>query len=186
MKLLLYCTKGKEILWWNKKFDKGYQFFMDGKYNRLLDECPDFLLNGKIVGECDYEVSEIEFKQAFYLNGPLYITKRKEPFKYYSYIDLLKASCLQDNEMLKYLGNKNGYAIHIKNLDIWNTPRSLERMGVKSSIKNMTRALTLRVVGQTVERFIIIPVHPELLCKILNGECTIIVKKKVLRGMYGN
>ncbi len=33
---------------------------------------------------------------------------------------------------------------------------------------------------------ILIPVHPELLCKILNGECTIIVKKNILKGMIEN
>lgn len=193
MKLLLYCTKGKPLFLTYGDCDHGdYATYFeeyvcdnryyDYEYDDKVIEPKDFL-NGKIVGECDFEVSEIEFKQAFYLNGPLYITKRKEPFKYFSYIDLLKESCLQDNEMLKYLGNKNGKAIHIKNLIVWNTPKSLERMGVKNSIKNMTRALALRVAGFTVERFIIIPVKPELMCKILNGECTIIVKKKVLKEM---
>jgi len=46
----------------------------------------------------------------------------------YGYCSLLKASCLNDNEIMRYLGNKegqSGYAIHISKLEVFDTPRIL-------------------------------------------------------------
>ena len=57
-KLLLYCTKAKkqkDLLWSNNL----KHFFLDGAYNRLIDNLPAYLLNGKIVAECDFEVEQI-------------------------------------------------------------------------------------------------------------------------------
>lgn len=217
MKLLLYCTKAKPYLVYGctNKYTMSYGY--DVTYSEEIKNNLD-CFNGKIVGECDFEVSEIEFKQAFYLNGPLYITKRKEPFKYFSYIDLLKESCLQDNEMLKYLGNKNGKAIHIKNLHVFDEPKELSEYSknvehckcdeclenCKKYCKyyyaknNITQTINtgcikyallykapqnMMYVFDNEEKKILISIRPEWLCKILNGEKTIEVRKKVLKEM---
>ena len=191
MKLLLYCTKGKPYLVYGctNKYIMSYGY--DTTYSEEIKNNLD-CFNGEIVGECDYEVSEIELKQAFYLNGSLYITKRKEPFKYYSYIDLLKASCLQDNEMLKYLGNKDGKAIHIKNLHIFDEPRELNyyyhnARKLEKAPQNMMRVQELIKSdykgAYLVKDYVLISIRPEWLCKILNGEKKIEVRKKVLKEM---
>ena len=187
-KLLLYCTKSKkQLVKWEK--------YMYGE-NRKSDKFNS--LNGKIVGECDYEVSEVELKYAAYF-GPLYITKRENPFKYFSHTDLLKASCMQDNEILMYLRNNNGYAIHIKNLRIFDEPKELNEVYSIHNVGGMLLTDKLKKAPQNMQRIslkeweygtynpndiaILMSIYPEWLCKILNGEKTIIIKKKVLKGM---
>ena len=214
MKLLLYCTKGKEILWWNKKFDKGYQFFMDGRYNRLLDECPDFLLNGKIVAECDFEVEEI-------------VSHRNEyETKTFSEFGLCDKSCLTHQELFDYFKNRsdnekynhNGYAIHIKNLHIFDEPKELSEYtknvehckcdecleNCKKYCKyyyaknNITQTINTGCIKYALfykapqnmmyvfdgeEKKILISIRPEHLCKELNGEKEIELRKIVLKEM---
>ena len=191
MKLLLYCTKNKPYVIKDSDViengDRGYIL----NWNWWLDR---WKLNGKIIAECDYEVSEIELHQAYYNYGPAYFTKRKEPFKYFSYTDLLEASCFQDNEILKYLGNNGGYAIHIKNLHIFDKPKELEDTeyyNPKDNYKKITKRYKhnnnyMRIIclGEPYNpKKIFLPVHPEELCRILNGEQDIIIRKKVLKEM---
>lgn len=197
MKLLFYCTKSK------------WQLFRDiitGKW--LIDKIKNRnALNGKVVCECDFEVSEIELHPAYYNYGPPYFTEIKEPFKYFSYLDLLEASCLQDNEILKYLGNNGGYAIHIKNLNVFDKPKELNDYSVYTPgvlyggeylvplknvpqnmaycyeyVKTKSNGLTGMSNGHIVKN-VIVSIRPEWLCKILNGEKTIEVRKKVLKEM---
>lgn len=192
MKALLYCPNSKPYLVYGctNKYTMSYGY--DTTYSEEIKNNLD-CFNGKIIGECDYEVEEIKL-----IETPEYAGSECNTFLYDVSInfetktlnedDLCKQSCLTADKLDKYLDLYNekevyGYAIHIKNLDIWNTPRSLERMDVKSPIKNITKALALRIAGFTLERYIIIPVRPELMCKILNGDCTVIVKKKVLKEM---
>ena len=213
MKLLLYCTKGKPYL-------NDYRS-MEGCNEFVLMNKPYNNLNGKIVAECDFEVSKIELHPTHYNYGPAYFTKRQKPFKYFSYLDLLLVSCLQDNEMLKYLGNKGGYAIHIKNLYIFDEPKELKDLESKREVhqcihgnsiideeleipikapQNMMRVKLrksycdgipvsnddINANEETLEDYILISIQPQWLCKILNGEKTIEVRKKVLRGMLEN
>lgn len=192
MKLLLYCTKGKPYLL-REDIDEDLVFFGINKIDITGN-----ILNGTIPCECDYEISEVEFKQAFYLNGPLYITKRKEPFKYFSYIDLLKESCLQDNEIFKYLGNKNGKAIHIKNLKIFEKPKRLNEFTVYTRVNyTKEKRYTMQMLNKAPQnmcyvwdehniKYALISIRPEWLCKILNGEKKIEVRRKVLKEMVNN
>lgn len=220
MKLLLYCTKGKEILWCNHKYTNGHQFFMDGRYNRLLDDLPDYLLNGKIVAECDFEVEKIFYSQMFCNYTTWSLGKD----------DLLNKSCLTHNEIKNYLGTKdvigndgyNGYAIHIKNLHIFDEPKELRNYFTRKPYNDINKIFTDEVMrdgdwyrpiknapqnmmyaqevvpfkeehlikgvlqefrGNRVNEYILISIQPQWLCKILNGEKTIEVRKKVLRGM---
>lgn len=39
--------------------------------------------------------------------------------------DLCESACLDRGQMLDYLGNKNGYAIHITNLEIFDKPKEI-------------------------------------------------------------
>ena len=182
MKLLLYCTKAKPRLF----FDKLKQIFSLGKIKSNND------LNGKIVAECDFEVEEIRPEKYWhstedfdyiYNTGTLY------------YDDLLKKSCLMDYELDDYLGCEDkGYAIHIKNLHIFDEPRELSYyyrycpyrynplQPIKVAPQNMMYAYNFKDYDEKPE-YILISIRPQWLCKILNGEKTIEVRKKVLKEM---
>ena len=112
--------------------------------------------------------------------------------------ELLSNSCLNWEELDDYLCANNGYAIHIKNLKIFDEPRELSDyydIHIKSHLYNAPQnmmycydyiktkqGLTGVCNGHYVKK-ILISIHPEWLCKILNGEKTIEFRKKVLKEM---
>lgn len=187
MKLLLYCTKAKPGLMKYETID-GYYTDTDP----VLDKRA--LLNGKIVAECDYEVEEICSEKLD--NGVGY-----EPLFYTETTDnISKESCLTQYEIENYLGCKAGgevvgYAIHIKNLNIFDKPRDLEEYEdeweypLEKAPQNMRRCYSTLYsnieadMPIRTDSYILISIKPEWLCKILNGEKTIEVRKKVLREM---
>jgi len=182
MKLLLYCTKAKPIL-------RDYR----GKaiYNRFVISPTDRpftsddtqpILNGKIVGECDFEVEEIET----YNNNQIYEGCRIHTINTYNISKLLELSCLNQKQLDDYLGENNGYAIHIKNLKIFDKPRELSdytyfRTKLFGTLGNAPQNMMYAYDGE--EKKVLISIRPEWLCKILNGEKTIEVRKKVLKEM---
>ena len=194
MKLLLYCTKAKPQMYriWNGVYE-------------LVTDCEtqshcDFYgsLNGKIVGECDYEVEKIESR---------YIEHEYNELK-----EICKKSCLSVFALMNYARKDkfcfelSFYAIHIKNLVIYDTPRELkeyynneekikyinsvwenyglpdydeyEEIQIKNAPQNMMYAF-----DGCGSPFVLISIRPQWLCKILNGEKTIEVRKKVLKEM---
>lgn len=176
MKLLLYCTKSK------------WQLFRDiitGKW--LIDKIKNGnAVNGKIVAECDYEVEKIF--RTFDIRKDFYTVKVNVD-------DLYNKTCLTYEELCDYLGNGNngsGYAIHINNLHIFDKPKELSDYyqytikGIPNTpAKNMQKAPQnmMRVFSWRGDDYILISIRPEWLCKILNGEKKIEVRKKVLKEM---
>lgn len=224
MKLLLYCTKAKPYLYHDKDYcfdtmntiDLGYKTFKYTNQRIYDDETGKFLgwancenmfdknsLNGKIVAECDFEVEKIR-KGWGCLNGTRYF--RNNVNHYYPDYELEKQSCLSFDEIDKYLKgtlNENcGYAIHIKNLHIFDKPRELNEVYKIENVGGMLFSKPLTTAPQNMMRVsinhweyatyepndinILISIRPEWLCKILNGEKTIEVRKKVLKGMINN
>ena len=185
MKLLLYCTKGKPYL------KKRNQSILDNGIDKYI-QSQEITLNGKIVAECDYEVEEI-----------YYLSFMNEKLRQRIY----KESCLSDEEISNYMNRHDTmYAIHIKNLhifdklielnelyndeeqlnevnslwDFYGMPdyESYEEIQIKKAPQNMMYAYSY-----TGEKYVLISIHPEHLCKILNGEKTIEVRRRVLKGM---
>ena len=187
MKLLLYCTKAKPELY---STDKGFVLtdFKLGEYfnNKVL-------LNGKIVIECDFEVEEIY--NVF--SSKRYCTETTD------YKTLEIKSCLNREELFDYLGfnfkeveHQVGYAIHIKNLHIFDEPKELSDYysrarkmntfdGYEWVCESIDKAPQNMMYAQDEKekQYILISIRPEWLCKILNGEKTIEVRKKVLKEM---
>lgn len=186
MKLLLYCTKRiKRLGLLAKDKVKNKWRLWNGSYNAV---------NSKIVAECDFEVEEI-------------ISHRNEyETKTLSEFGLCDKSCLTHQQLFDYLKKRsdnetylhNGYAIHIKNLNIFDNPKklsdfvkSVNKMEVESINKapqSMMYAYSKdfpNVKGYFASRqeYVLISIRPEYLCKILNGEKTIEVRKKVLKEM---
>lgn len=169
MKLLLYCTKAKPYLY--KLFTRPFDL-TDNKINDNIK------LNGKVVAECDFEVEEIyPFYKDFECEDIFYEIPNKLDFD-----DLLKKSCLDNQQLDDYLYANKGYAIHIKNLNIYKSPRELSSYTCVKAPQNMQYVYTCYDKNE----YVLISIQPQWLCKILNGEKTIEVRKKVLKRMLEN
>lgn len=178
MKMLLYCTKTKKRLF----FDKIKQIFSLGKIKSNND------LNGKIVAECDFEVEKLQI-----VYGKGWETKTIKGTE-----NIEKLTCLSRDKLYQYCKG-NGYAIHIKNLHIFDKPKKLsdymngrfeewdyrDLYELEKAPQNMQYVSTwycdeISMCGNT---YILISIQPQWLCKILNGEKTIEVRKVVLKEM---
>lgn len=185
-KCLLYCTKRKPYLF-DLKGCKVKQRYMCEK--SILGEP----LNGKIVAECEVETKEICFEKIS--NGVGYDYHYTLPNG-----DYINGSCLSDVEMQNYLGEKNGYALFIKNLKIFDRRKELKDYCVDNSkyYREYGWCLTPKEMYTPIQkapqnmqwcfdrrgnRYALISIRPEWLCKILNEEKTIEIRKKVLKGM---
>lgn len=189
MKLLLCCINTKPYLIDLRKTYEEIKFDLFNKKDKL-DRWN--ILNGKVVGECDYEVEEITTRW-----GEFETEK-------YSELSLRENSCLTHQELCTcfgklrnmYGGSKHcGQAIHIKNLHIFDEPKELSNyykqftthtlIGIDKPPKNMMYAYEYeeRNNEDYYNLNVLASFRPKQLCKILNGECTTIIKKNVLKEM---
>jgi predicted transcriptional regulator len=177
MKLLLYCCKTKPQL---SKVSREY-VLIKFKDNQNVFEA----LNGKIVAECDFEVEKLQI-----VYGKGWETKTIKGTE-----NIEKLTCLSRDELYQYCKG-NGYAIYIKNLHIFDEPRDIRNyyniaartmqdyMNQKALVKapqNMCNAYDVYK-----NHYILISIQSQWMCKILNGEKTIEVRKKILKEMLNN
>ena len=198
LKIILYCCKAKPLM--EKSDDTCYEIGMSSRYiignDRLEIVKP---LNGKIVAEC-----EVETEKIFRNEDCVCFTKSLsgQAFEHFS--------CLNEEQLNKYFGfvselTKVGYALHISNLKIFDKPLELKdtytreciwnkcsrcEYGKDGKIKCCTIDIPLSRAPQNMmwvwykgERYVLISIQSKWLCKILNGEKTIEVRRKVLKGM---
>ena len=184
-KLLLYCVKAKPYLEVNRcvlptEYDR-YILSKEQYYSAFGE--PLDKLNGKIVAECDFDVEKIEL-----LGDEINI-----------YYGIENKACLTTEQIENYLGYDNdykGYAIHIKNLHIFDEPRDI-RNYYNIAPRTMQDCMNQRALVKAPQNmcnaydvyknhYILISIRPEWLCKILNREKTIEVIKKVLKEMLKN
>lgn len=180
IRLLLYCTKSKPILMKqnnNRCYLKGELEFIN---------MTDLELNGKIVAECDFEVEKII---------PINVEEDDYDYGLFSGKDLLKESCLSNYDIFEYLQDDDGeifnkgYAIYIKNLNIFGKPRGLFNYCGKSKQKceyvllKAPQNMMYCYGRNTGEKYILISVSSEEMARICNGEQTVLVRKNVLKEM---
>ena len=189
-KCLLYCTKAI------KHYSVGHLIFnlddltLNPDTNKYVfgDSCylmaseksygKDNFLNGKIVAECEVETKRIQMvgdEMELWFE-----TLDGENVEY--------DSCLRFDQFDEYLSSNDykGYALFIKNLKpimlsfdkncIFKKPHGNET--ITRAPQNMQWCFDRRG-----NRYALISIRPEWLCKILNGEKTIEIRKKVLKGM---
>lgn len=117
--------------------------------------------------------------------------------------DLGKAK-ITPQELLDYIGLGNeGYALHLSNVKVFDEPKELYDYDIKLTpqklvnpiskdsivISNINYCCTkapqnmCNVYDRFGNRYILISIKPEWLCKILNGEKTIEVRKKILNSL---
>lgn len=194
MKLLFYCTKAKYgFSVGHLRFNKN-DLTLDPDTNkyRCDDSCyimcakneytENNFLNGKIVAEC-----EIDKVEEIILNGDE--TELKFGTKSNDCIE--EQACLNFDELEQYFGYKNekwGYALYLKNLKVFNTPFPINIYLAKVA-DDPRKSTILRKAPRNMcycydmfeEKHILISIRPEHLCKILNGEKTIEIRKKILK-----
>lgn len=173
-KLLLYCTKNK----WRLFFDEVKQVFTLGKVKSNND------LNGKIIAECDFEVEKIRYVE--YADEWGYETNTLNED------DLIDKSCLSGLQLNNYLRHcKNGaYAIHIKNLHIFDEPRDLRDYSknenpynyIENAPQNMMYAYDVKSFNN-FEKKVLISIQPQWMCLLLNRIKDVEVRKVVLKEM---
>lgn len=184
-KLLLYCTKAKPYLLCEPYIDENKPCrLLRTDLDKLIYDCvKENAVNGKIVAECDFEVEEI----INYHNSVTYYTQSLNQQ------ELLNKSCLGICELDNYLKGQNGYAINIKNLHIFDKPINIKNY-YNIAPRTMQDCMNQRVLVKAPQNmcnaydvyknhYILISIRPEWLCKILNGEKTIEIRKKVLKEM---
>lgn len=183
MKLLLYCCKAKPYLY---KTEKPMIEKMNGDYHIQLNEAVlTENLNGKIVAECDFEVEKLQI-----VYGKGWETKTIKGTE-----NIEKLTCLSRDELYQYCKG-NGYAIHIKNLHIFDKPRELSEYFTEE--KKMNTLDGYSWVCESIDRapqnmmyaydgegnkYIVISIQSQWVCEILNGNKTVEVRKKVLKEM---
>ena len=188
MKLLLYCTKGKEL--WGDGTGQTWNGIAEDEDLDLVFELNPTLtrLNGKIVAQCDCKKIERIFlnfvpkdlEELNKLQSIIYMTNNKE---------LLEKSCLSIDQIDDYLNGKIGYALHLSNLEEFDVPKKLIDFGVKKAPQNMCYKrypvpFDNELGGWEIDKeTIIISIKPEHLANILNGKKTIEVRKKILKNM---
>lgn len=157
MKVLFYCTKGKPYLYRT----------VYGKWG-TTNQTTAGAKNGYILAECEVEVEKITLLQKEIFYTPTLNTK-----------ELLEKSCLTKEQLDKYLNKKDGYALHIKNLKAFDKPRILhDSLLIDKAPQNMQWVCDI-----DFNTYILISVRPEWLCKILNGEKTVEIRKKIVKVM---
>ena len=133
----MYCTKQgkiffhvgigeKEVLFYNpdeKRYKFDYSFELMGCKNEYTE---DNFLSGKVIGEfvCD-KVDLIEYKCNSYMSSYMI----NDDIAYTNTI--ASKSCLDYDDMYKYLGDKNGYGLHISELKIYDKPKELSEFNCR-------------------------------------------------------
>jgi len=181
LKLLLYSTKAKPQL---VKHNNGFNLNNLPKCNWELKEYEEIELNGKIVAECDYEVEEID---------TMALSEHVYDDYYNDNIDRIsKESGLTCKQISDYLGStwdSEGYAIHIKNLHIFDEPRELrfyyQKYKGDKHLYNIEKAPRnmMIAIGKQGDVYGLISVTPQEACNILNHKQVVLIRKKVLREM---
>lgn len=173
VKVLLYCTKKQPYLV-KDDFPLENEPIYYTQYKKD-PRCCCLPLNSKIVAQCEIETEKISLSEYPYYDD-CSVCLLDTPTL--NHDELLDKSCLSDNELNDYLINQKGYALHISNLKIFDKPKGLNDYNIEKAPQNM-----MRVFDANGNKYILISVQSEWLCKILNGDKTIEVRKQVLKEM---
>lgn len=193
VKVLLYCTKSTHYLV-KDDFPLENQPIYYTQYKED-PRCCGLPLNGKIVAMCDIETEEIK----------IWGDEIRNYFGNNVGIDIEERACLKFEQIEQYLctNDYKGYTLHISNLKIFKQAKKLNDYSYYKKNKfnkfyefeNIFRSkyeLTtlhfapknmMKVYDHNGNHLILISIRPEWLCKILNGEKTIEVRKRVLKEM---
>ena len=185
-KALLYCRDIKPYVHTSKS---GY-YCMDRDIKEREINSLTFIwdcrfLNGYIPMECDFEVEEIFYSD----ETDIFWTKtlREE--------ELCERNCLNQDDLMEYLNlvdsycGNSGYAIHIKNLHIFDELKKLYNYFHKVDTRcympiwEKPKKMMWCKDKDINDDLILIPCTPEEIQRIANKEQTVLVRKTVLKEM---
>lgn len=146
VKALLYCTKSGVILGAANYHDNCYADCIIGTNKKFVEDFagPGNILNGKIVASCDIETEKIKcrgYHQCDVYDGHNMDAIEKD-FCYFSagsarsspeFHDLMNKCDMGFDRLDAYLKQKDGYALHISNLFIFENPAELSDYAVDHS-----------------------------------------------------
>ena len=181
MKCYIYCTKAKPYLWKYHCISDDYNGnSFETSYSKEEHDSTDDgeILNGQIVASFDLNKAEkmfIEYEKGWVTSSGLNIN------------DIENKSKVSRSNLYKYKGNsKYLYAWHIENLEILDKPKDInsfwtrkvtDKWGITSKDMIMKAPQSWCYAELEGHNCIIISIKPEWVCKILNGEKTIEVRK---------
>lgn len=178
-KLLLCCTKAKPKL----MISCRGEYKLEQDFKIITDKAISF--NGKIVAECDFKIEEIRYVE--YADEWGYETNTLNED------DLIDKSRLSSKQLFNYLKhcNNGAYAIHIKNLHIFDEPRELYDCLIHPKIESkyygcehLSKApQNMMYVELDDIKYILISIQPQWMCLILNRIKDVEVRKVVLKEM---
>ena len=191
MKCYIYCTKAKPYLLKIKSeevdFMCNYKQWLIGNNNRYQK----MAYNGKIVASFDLNKVEEIYEELY---GDLDWQHDYLPTTdTMGIVNLEQESCLDREKISKYLKDGKGYAWHIENLEILDKPidfgkhthdndsffytQRIDRGVIRCGVLIKAPQSWQYVYDRNLNKCILISIKPEWVCKILNGEKTIEVRK---------
>lgn len=166
MKCYIYVTKSKQYLWKYHCISDDYNGnSFETSYSKEEHNSNDDgeILNGKIVASFDLnkiEEMSIKYGEGWVTSSGLNIN------------DIESKSKVSRSNLYKYKGNsKYLYGWHIENLEILDKPLELSHFSLSKAPQSWCYA------NVEDEECILISIKPEWVCKILNKEKTIEVRK---------
>lgn len=215
LKMLFYCAKAQPFLYHDIDYcydtgniiDLGYKTCKYTNFRIYDPETGQFLgwdnqkkacenesMNGKIVAVSDFEVEKITKVRNYYDMKPeafdnLYYTKTLDCEQ------LSISSCMTTEQFDNYLKDKNGYAIHIENLNVFDRAKELcnyedeFESPLEKAPQNMIRCYSTLYSNVEADMpirtdcYILIYVTPQEACNILNHKQDILIRKNVLKEM---
>lgn len=202
MRLILFCKNDKKELLWDDLEHKKYQNEMGIEEERYVlnsDKQYSFtknLLNGKAVLECDYKVEEISeelYGDLDWLHDYLPTTDTC------SICTLETKSCLNREDIISRLQDGKGYAIHINNIQVYNSPREKKEydhivgkyypedlrvvsplgMEVKYVKQIERKIFSKNITCMQVIEYMALECTPLEMYNILKGKQTILIRKRL-------
>lgn len=117
-KCYIYCTKDKNNHFWT---GKRYSYADDRSHNAFDKDG-----NGKVIGEfvCD-RIDTIDI-----IDDPVMTYIRVNQLNQHPDICITAETCLNINQLQRYLNDKKGYGWHISDLKIYDEPKELSEFGL--------------------------------------------------------
>ena len=119
----IYCTKGKDYLYEIEDEDtNGFSYKLHKECNVEEWEAATETLNGKVVAR--FWCNKVEEMWQGEDGGSFFTDTIKKPYK------VSELACISDDDIEIYFDGKNGYAIHISKVEVFDKPKELKEFGI--------------------------------------------------------
>ena len=140
-KVYIYATKSKDLLLKVSCLNTKTKIHKTDYKIINLDYCTNEIANGKVIGEfiCDKVYELFPFAMG---TGIELLDELVSPEQF------CKKSCLTEQEICDYIGEKDGYGWHISDLKIYEEPKELNEFKISCNRKNPCCSSCNRFTGK--------------------------------------